>query len=48
MFNRALLRKWLWRNVCMRERLDGELWWILDLAFRRVGGVLMSLLGHMG
>jgi hypothetical protein len=32
----------------MRERLGGEFWWILSLTVREVGGVLMSLLGHMG
>jgi hypothetical protein len=33
--------------MCMRERLGGELWWTLNLAIRRVSGVLMSLLGCM-
>jgi hypothetical protein len=33
--------------MCMRERVGGELWWILSTVVRRVSGVLMSLLGHM-
>jgi hypothetical protein len=33
--------------MCMRERLSGEWWWTLNSVVRGVGGVLMSLLGHM-
>ena len=35
-------------TMYIRERLDGELWWTMNLVDRRVGGVLMSLLGCMG
>jgi hypothetical protein len=32
----------------MRERFGRELWWTLNLVVCWVGGVLMSLMGHMG
>ena len=34
--------------MCMRERLGGELGGLLSMVIYMVGGVLTSLLGHMG
>jgi hypothetical protein len=31
----------------MKERLDRELWWILNMTAHGVGGVLMRFLGRM-
>jgi hypothetical protein len=33
--------------MCMRERLGGEWQWTLNLAIRRVGGFLLSLLERL-
>jgi hypothetical protein len=35
-FNRALLGKWFWR-MCMRERLGGNLLWILSMVVCGMG-----------
>jgi hypothetical protein len=32
----------------LRERLGGEWWWTLNMEVHEEGGVLVSLLGHMG
>jgi hypothetical protein len=32
----------------LRERLDGDSWGMLNFAIHGVGGVQMSLLGHLG
>jgi hypothetical protein len=34
--------------MCMRERRGGELWWILNLAARGVGGVSNEPIGLYG
>jgi len=41
-----------WENgyvaICMKERLGGELWWILNMTACKMGVVLIRFLGWMG